>query len=94
MTLGLYYTCFLQTLAERVSNYLHAYTLYSAVRPFGCSVMIGAHDEDGPQLYLLDPSGLCYVSVSCNCSGICSTYSSINCSKNSAKIVGVYVAFD
>lgn len=49
-----------KALAERVSSYLHAYTLYSAVRPFGCSVMIGAHDEDGPQLYLIDPSGMCY----------------------------------
>lgn len=46
-------------LAERVSTYLHAYTLYSAVRPYGCSVMISAHDKDGPQLFLVDPSGQC-----------------------------------
>jgi len=47
-------------LTERVSTYLHAYTLYSAVRPYGCAVMIGAVDQDGPQLYVADPSGLCY----------------------------------
>jgi len=46
-------------LAERVSTYLHAYTLYSAVRPYGCSVMIAAFDKDGPQLYLTDPAGMC-----------------------------------
>ncbi|KAB7499307.1 UNVERIFIED_CONTAM: hypothetical protein RMT77_003361 [Armadillidium vulgare] len=47
-------------LAERVSMYLHAYTLYSAVRPYGCSVMIGGVDESGPQLFVSDPSGLCH----------------------------------
>ncbi|MCL4123757.1 UNVERIFIED_CONTAM: hypothetical protein GTU68_024245 [Idotea baltica] len=47
-------------LAERVSLYLHAYTLYSAVRPYGCAVMIGGVDESGPQLYVSDPSGLCH----------------------------------
>ncbi|XP_050739143.1 proteasome subunit alpha type-3-like [Eriocheir sinensis] len=47
-------------LAERVSSYHHAYTLYSAVRPFGCSIMIGVYDEDGPQMYLIDPSGMCH----------------------------------
>lgn len=47
-------------LAERISSYHHAYTLYSAVRPFGCSVMIGVYDEDGPQMYLIDPSGMCH----------------------------------
>ena len=43
--------------------YLHAYTLYSSVRPFGCSVMIGSYDSKGPQLYVIDPSGLCHVSL-------------------------------
>jgi len=47
-------------LSERVSMYLHAYTLYSSVRPFGCSVMIGSYDSNGPQLYVIDPSGLCH----------------------------------
>lgn len=42
--------------------YMHAYTLYSAVRPFGCSVAMGSYDEfDGPQLFSIDPSGVSYV---------------------------------
>ncbi|KAI2654175.1 Proteasome subunit alpha type-3 [Labeo rohita] len=40
-------------LADRVAMYVHAYTLYSAVRPFGCSFILGSYDEDdGPQLYM------------------------------------------
>jgi len=51
----------LKYLTDRVAMYMHAYTLYSAVRPFGCSVMMGAHDStDGPQLYTVDPSGIAW----------------------------------
>ena len=47
--------------------YKHAYTLYSAVRPFGCSVALGSYDEiDGPQLYMVDPSGVSFVYFSTN----------------------------
>ena len=43
--------------------YVHAYTLYSAVRPFGSSLILGAYDpDDGPQMYMIDPSGVSYVS--------------------------------
>ena len=42
--------------------YVHAYTLYSSVRPFGCSVMMGSYEDDGPQLYTIDPSGVNHVS--------------------------------
>ncbi|KAG1684014.1 Proteasome subunit alpha type-3 [Nymphon striatum] len=46
-------------LAERVAMYMHAYTLYSAVRPFGCSVLLSSCTEaEGPQLYCLDPAGI------------------------------------
>ncbi|XP_017489581.1 PREDICTED: proteasome subunit alpha type-3-like [Rhagoletis zephyria] len=46
-------------LKNRVAMYMHAYTLYSALRPFGCSVILASYDElDGPQLYCLDPSGV------------------------------------
>ena len=27
------------------------------VRPFGVSLMMAGHDENGPQLYQIDPSG-------------------------------------
>ena len=45
-------------LAERVAMYMHAYTLYSSVRPFGASVLIAAYYEREPQLYMIDPSGV------------------------------------
>lgn len=38
-------------LADRVAMYMHAYTLYSAVRPFGSTVMLGSYtDLHGPQV--------------------------------------------
>ncbi|RWS29340.1 proteasome alpha subunit-like protein, partial [Leptotrombidium deliense] len=49
----------LKYLKDRVAQYMHAYTLYSALRPFGTSLLLGTWDQfDGPQLYCLDPSGL------------------------------------
>lgn len=49
----------LKTLAERVALYVQAFTLYSSVRPFGIAAMIGGvDDERGPQLYLVEPSGV------------------------------------
>ncbi|KAF5302330.1 hypothetical protein FQA39_LY10369 [Lamprigera yunnana] len=51
----------LKYLNDRVSMYMHAYTLYSAVRPYGCSVILGSYDPtDGPAMYLIDPSGVSY----------------------------------
>jgi len=47
-------------IAERLSGFIHAYTLYGFVRPFGCSVIIGAYDYSGPQLYMIEPSGISY----------------------------------
>lgn len=56
----------LKYLNERVSMYVHAYTLYSAVRPYGCSVVMGSWSkEDGPQLYMLDPSGVSFSYYGC-----------------------------
>lgn len=31
-------------------------------RPFGCGVILGGYDRDGPQLYMVEPSGVSYVS--------------------------------
>ena len=48
-------------LTNRVSMYMHAYTLYSAVRPFGTTVMLGCWtDTAGPKLYCIEPSGTSY----------------------------------
>ena len=33
-------------LSKRVANYKHAYTLYSAVRPFGATIMLGSWTAD------------------------------------------------
>lgn len=47
-----------QALTERLALYVQAYTLYSSVRPFGISSVLGGVDEDGPQLYMIEPSGV------------------------------------
>jgi 20S proteasome subunit alpha 7 len=41
--------------------YVQAYTLYSSVRPFGCSTIVGGVDNTGPQLFIVEPSGVAYV---------------------------------
>lgn len=56
----------LKYLADKVSGYVHAYTLYSALRPFGCSVFIGSYEKiDGPELYMIEPSGISYGYYGC-----------------------------
>lgn len=53
----------LKVLNDRLSAYIHAYTLYSAVRPFGATVILASWEEDaGPQLYKIEPSGSSFVS--------------------------------
>ncbi|KAK6151391.1 hypothetical protein DH2020_014026 [Rehmannia glutinosa] len=47
-------------LAERVASYVHLCTLYWWLRPFGCGVILGGYDRDGPQLYMVEPSGISY----------------------------------
>jgi 20S proteasome subunit alpha 7 len=45
--------------ANKVAHYMHAYTLYSGVRPFGASILLAAMDSlRGPQLYMVEPSGV------------------------------------
>jgi len=48
----------LKYLAERLSMYMHAYTLYGAVRPFGVSVLLSSYSDGTPQMYMIDPSGI------------------------------------
>ncbi|EAW80720.1 proteasome (prosome, macropain) subunit, alpha type, 3, isoform CRA_f [Homo sapiens] len=45
----------LKHLADRVAMYVHAYTLYSAVRPFGCRIYI-VHDEVKDKAFELELS--------------------------------------
>lgn len=48
----------LKLLASRVASFVHSYTLYSFLRPFGCGVMLSSLGNTGPELYLVDPSGV------------------------------------
>jgi len=57
----------LKYVTDRVAMYMHAYTLYSAVRPFGCSVILGTYDvaEKKPEMYMIDPSGVYHGYLGC-----------------------------
>ncbi|CAH8545088.1 unnamed protein product [Heterobilharzia americana] len=55
----------LYSLTERLAMYMHAHTLYSAVRPFGVSVLLGSYESDGPHLYVIEPSGLSFAYFGC-----------------------------
>ncbi|MES1919649.1 Proteasome subunit alpha type-3 [Bonamia ostreae] len=49
-------------LNDRVAGYVHSFTLKWDMRPFGASVLMASHTEDGgPQLFLIDPSGATHV---------------------------------
>ncbi|KIK08382.1 hypothetical protein K443DRAFT_128301 [Laccaria amethystina LaAM-08-1] len=48
----------LKAVADRLGLYVQAYTLYSSVRPFGISTILGAVDKDGPSLFVVEPSGV------------------------------------
>ncbi|KAI0092599.1 20S proteasome subunit [Irpex rosettiformis] len=50
----------LKEVISRLSMYVQAYTLYSSVRPFGVSTIVGGVDVNGPQLYIIEPSGISY----------------------------------
>ncbi|KAI7863234.1 nucleophile aminohydrolase [Spinellus fusiger] len=47
-----------KTIADRIGQYVSAYTLYSSVRPFGCSTIIGTMTDGEPSLYMVEPSGV------------------------------------
>ncbi|PVF96462.1 putative PRE10-20S proteasome subunit C1 [Serendipita vermifera] len=48
----------LKNIVNRLSLFIQAYTLYSSVRPFGCSSILAAVDKNGPGLYVIEPSGI------------------------------------
>ncbi len=55
----------IQALSDRLSLYVQAYTLYSSVRPFGCSTILGGVDKGGPAIFVIEPSGVFYVRIGC-----------------------------
>ncbi|XP_058795733.1 proteasome subunit alpha type-3 [Phymastichus coffea] len=50
----------LKYLNDRISMYMHAYTLYSSVRPYGCSIILSSYEDNTPEIYMIDPSGVSY----------------------------------
>lgn len=46
----------------RISSYIQYFTLHDSVRPFGSSVILASYDKSGPGLYMIEPSGVSYVS--------------------------------
>lgn len=44
-------------LAHRLGSRMHVNTASGAYRPFGVSMLLASYADDGPQLYLVDPSG-------------------------------------
>ena len=45
-------------MSEQLGSYVAQHTLYAYYRPFGATSIVGGVDEDGPQLYMIEPSGL------------------------------------
>eukprot|EP01105_Mastigella_eilhardi_P003025 TRINITY_DN1388_c0_g2_i4.p1 TRINITY_DN1388_c0_g2~~TRINITY_DN1388_c0_g2_i4.p1 ORF type:complete len:270 (-),score=88.46 TRINITY_DN1388_c0_g2_i4:110-862(-) len=52
-------------LTDRISSYVQAYTLYSELRPFGCSLLIAGWDVKGPRLFMVEPSGISWGYFGC-----------------------------
>lgn len=49
-------------LAERMAQFIHYFTLYGSVRPFGSAILLAGYDADKeqPWLNLVEPSGLSF----------------------------------
>eukprot|EP00753_Platysulcus_tardus_P007277 PLAT15024.1.p2 GENE.PLAT15024.1~~PLAT15024.1.p2 ORF type:complete len:250 (+),score=77.21 PLAT15024.1:44-751(+) len=45
------------TLVRGVATVMQEFTQSGGVRPFGVSMLVAGYDDDGPQLYQVDPSG-------------------------------------
>ncbi|UYV82932.1 PSMA3 [Cordylochernes scorpioides] len=54
-----------QILKDRLAMYMHVYTLYSAIRPFGCSLLMGQYSNGKPELFCVDPSGISWGYTGC-----------------------------
>ncbi|RKO89709.1 nucleophile aminohydrolase [Blyttiomyces helicus] len=54
-----------KVIADRMSQYVQAYTLYSSMRPFGISTIVATYDLHGPAMYMIEPSGVSYGYYGC-----------------------------
>jgi 20S proteasome subunit alpha 7 len=54
-------------LADRVSNYVHYFTMHGSLRPFGAATLLAGYDEElkEAQLYMVEPSGVSYRYFGC-----------------------------
>eukprot|EP00744_Colponema_vietnamica_P001093 GILI01001848.1.p1 GENE.GILI01001848.1~~GILI01001848.1.p1 ORF type:complete len:274 (+),score=82.46 GILI01001848.1:71-823(+) len=52
-------------LADRMSQFVHAYSLYWSARPFGATVLLAVYDQDGPHLHMIEPSGVSWKYFGC-----------------------------
>lgn len=52
-------------LADRIAHFIHLYTLHWHVRPFGCAVIMGVHENNKSELYMIEPSGVSYRYYAC-----------------------------
>jgi 20S proteasome subunit alpha 7 len=48
-------------MSEQLGSFVAQHTLYAYYRPFGAASIVGGVDEDGPQLFMIEPSGLYWV---------------------------------
>jgi len=55
----------ISVLASRIAGFVQMYTLYSHIRPFGATVLVGGMDENGPQLYMIKPSAISWGYFAC-----------------------------
>ena len=47
----------MEQLVRDTAGVMQEYTQRGGVRPFGVSLLVAGDDDDGPQLYQVDPSG-------------------------------------
>lgn len=54
-------------LAERVSSYMHYFTLHGGLRPFGTTAFIASYDPESKEhaLHMVEPSGISYQYYGC-----------------------------
>lgn len=45
---------------DRLGIFVQNYTCYNSVRPFGVVLIVGGVDDNGPHLYMIEPSGTCW----------------------------------
>ena len=52
-------------LTERLAGYMHTFSLYEWLRPFGCGIMLAVWEVEGPALYTVEPDGSGYKYFGC-----------------------------